>query len=150
MSSLRFPFKLLNGKFLPLDLFATLGVLQGWKEREITSEFSASNPEWCTEVRGQAESHPVPGSPSYFHWALLFWLQFSPHAGVTTVPGETKMQDSAGWSHCPLVTKKVGLWLGLCFCSDTWTIHTLLDTYEGRKLDFLRLQMYQQGCTAEN
>lgn len=98
-----FFFKFLSGSFAPLALLLTLGLCQG-ERREISSEFSPGNPEQFAEMQGWAESHPGPCSPSYFHWAFLFWLQFSPHPGVKTFPGERKMQAppaAAGWSHCP-------------------------------------------------
>lgn len=94
-------FQTLKWKFSTFGPVCNPGALPGWKEKEISSEFSPSNPGWCADGKGQAGSHPVPYSPSYFHWVHLFWLQFSPHPGVTIFPGERKMQDSAGWSHCP-------------------------------------------------
>lgn len=103
LPSFLFSFKFLSGSFAPLALLLTLGLCQG-ERRDISSEFSPGNLEQFAEMQGWAESHPGPFSPSYFHWAFLFWLQFSPHPGVKTFPGERKMQaplSAAGWSHCP-------------------------------------------------
>lgn len=142
-------FQTLKWKFSTFGPVCNPGALPGWKEREISSEFSPSNPGWCADGKGQAGSHPVPivhpisigsiSSDCNFHLTQV-WQSFPGRGRCKTLQVEVTVP----------VTEKVGLWLGLCFFSGTWTIHTLLDTYEGRKLDFLRLQMYQQGCTAEN
>lgn len=141
LPSFLFSYKFLNGGFAPLDLLVTLGFCQGEK-RGISLEFSPGNQDWFAEMQGWAESHSGLHSPSYFHWAFLFWLQFSPHPGVKPFLGEGRWKlfyQQQVEVTVLLVTEEVGLWRGLYFCSDTWTIHTLLDMYEGRKLDFLRL-----------
>ena len=104
MSFLLSPDKLFKWKFSTFGPVCCPKALLGWKEREISSEFSLNSPEQSAEVKEWTGSHPVPSGPFYFHWSLLFWLQFSPHPGVKTFPGEKKMQASlsaAGWSHCP-------------------------------------------------
>lgn len=89
------------------------------------------------------------GSLSYFHWALL--------TAICTSPG----CENLSWGEedatlqvevtIPLFLRKwvPDLASGFAQALELLT-HMLLDTYEGRKLDFLRLQMYQQGCAPEN
>lgn len=146
-------FETIKWKFSTFGPVCNLGLCQGDKGGLCTQSLPTAMQRGFQRWEGGRKNPPVLLSLSYFHWALLFWLQFSPYTGVKIFPGEKKML-APGSSQVEVtvlcVAEKVGLRLGLWFCSDTWTIHTLLDTYEGRKLDFLRLWLYQQGCMAEN
>lgn len=113
--------------------FSTFGpvccprALLGWKEREISSV-----------VKGWTESHPVPSSPSYsigpftsdcnFH-SLQVWKPFLGEEDANLYQQQVE-------ATVLLIAEEVGLACFLWFRSDTWPLHTLLDTHEGRKLTF--------------
>lgn len=141
MPFLLFPFKLLNGRFPPLDLFATLGLCQGGKRGRLAQGWKDGQKAILCPV-----VHPISIGLFYSDCNFHLTQVWKPFLGR----GRCKPLCQQQVEVTVLVTEEVGLWLGLWFCSDTWTIHTLLDTHERRKLDFLRLQMYQQGCMAEN
>lgn len=118
LSSLLFSSKLLKGYFPPLEQFVTWNFAKSERrEGRVRLELELQDPiprnpgsfifsisVVCLQRWESVESCPRPSSPYYFHWALLFWLQFAPQPGVKTCPKERKMQallPAAGGSHCP-------------------------------------------------